>query len=484
MSKEEVLASVFGTAPVTKDRVLSSVFGTAPVHKKAEPQVRHADASQKDPVYARLKKKALHTYGDRNHAVIRQLKADQPISFCRISKPLSLALEEGLRKNLIPFLRLGAPFCHIYLVTRSDKARLERCLENVVFRFLSCPKMYSYDEFEELCETNSEIPIYIKGLTNQEAESIRRALTSETRGLAYTMFRMTDGTWGFGVTTKKLVTTDTSSDAEMSLLESVLLSSLLLNGQEAAQYEEELEEDIKSDIAEALRYQEQLKEHEEIFIYDPSLPSRAGRITRDGYSRVALRKGAPVSLKITGSIPLTTAAGMYFLRHDLSQMKHRRMLFSQTDLTHKIDQWKAGQSRQRQQYERKILGKRILAKFIYNRYAERYGREDWFQSLTPGEIQMDTFRAEVKDVFTSLTERSYPAGYSPEAGQQLLAILNQSGLRKEPFEKISDAVEQANITRTVLPQRQYESIQEMLMDIKEHEMDQVPHPVRDTGELF
>ena len=472
-----------------KEAMLSELFGDAykplnPKEKTSKQEIKNKDIVQRqavvesdftpsglpsyDEIKRILRRNDSKVYDEKSQ-ISEWMAENNPIAVLQVSNPISSNLADDLKENIIPYVSLKDSHSTLFCVRGCDSDRLRRSLENTIFNVTSIPFMFNYETFKRLTDSPPVKTSFITDISEYQMEVIRREIARKGNSNKFTVFRMNDNLWGVGFQDTDFLMSANDSKTKTSFAEAYLYSAILLNGPNKEQNEKRLLADIRADRSASIQCKFALKYNPAIFLYDPTLPLSAIKVTEAGYQKIEIsKKKNTYGLKEGAFIPWEDANAEYLFHHELIKMNHKATVYSSHDFATAYEAW----AHRDPKLVQKELGteylERQLAHQLYVAFAKEHEKEPWFIKGSV-DVQAKEFKKEMTSILESFSHKEMSLYHTDEQGRAFFNLMSSVDYDIRPLNNVAVDINKMDLRQIRDNTRDnYLSLREILrnMDVK------------------
>lgn len=402
--------------------------------------------------YKKIKNKINHlfrlaTKNDGCGVVAEQLKENKPVSICTVSNDIASDFIHNLNYQEVPFTAIRKTRRSLFVFRDTDKDKATDILQSTKNNIIFFSEIYNYPEFVTWCENNDLKPFFITGLNELEVTSLRSLIRVNSVDNKFGVFRMSDYGYGIGFNAKNLINGIAENDR--GFLESYLAMTLLMSGKSGAYYTTCLDNDLRTDKLAALYFEPVLKEHEQIYVFNPNHPRQVLKITKDGYRRVDVcMQNLCIETKESALQTFGSYTGALIYRKELIRMEHKQIAFSKEELLNHAANWVKDSSSIRQN-EFVIDQKAQLAKELNSVFVGQYKNEPWLSDPLKMETQLAYFKETLLPILNDLKDGKLPEKLSAASKEKILNIMERTNLGTDTFNDVTAQLEGLTIQKEV-----------------------------------
>lgn len=420
-----------------------------------------SSATNGQTAYKKIKNKINHlfrltTKSDGRGIIADWLKENKPVSICVVSNDIANDFIHNLNYQEIPFTAIRKTRQSLFVFRDNDRNKATAVLQDTKNSIIFFSEIYNYPDFVTWCENNGLKPFFITGLNELEVESLKSLIKVNSIDNKFGVFRTNDYKCGMGFNAENLISGIAENDR--GFLESYLTMTLLMSGKSGAYYTNGLDNDLRIDKLAALYFSPALKEHEQVYVFNPNYPRQALKITKDGYCRADIcAQNSHIEIKESALQTFGSYMGALICRKELIRMEHKQMVFSEEELLNYANNWiKDASSIRRNEF---IIDQKMqLAKELNSVFIGQYKNESWLSDPLKMEIQLTHFKETIVPILNNLKEGRLPEKLSAASKEKILSIMELTDLGTDTFNDAATQLEVLTIQKEVGTQEKIDAI--------------------------
>lgn len=441
--KDSVLLSIFGDAyKQPSSAKMKKAISQPKENKQSRANVEQVEIESSSVENSVLRSAKLPNYKEIKALVNRKNKglsdvdeqlsdwihSDLPVAAEITSNNVAKFLANDMRENIIPFIQMKTAKNSIFIVRNCDINRFRTSVENTIFNMSNISYIFNYDTFNRLNDKANRQATFITDLSEVQMEAIRRKIALKSAGMKFSIFRMNNDKWGMGMYNDDFFASSLDAQNKICFAEALLYSSIALQGANKDFNIQRLNQDINADRMAAIKCGLSLQYNKSVYIYDPTLPTSALKITKNGFCKVdVVKRNGSFALRETPNIDIHSSAGEYLYRDSLLNMQHKAYVYTASDFMHAYDAWKKRDLRVERQNLSMEYAEHQLAHQIYLAFAKEHEKEPIFVNKSNIAKQVDVFKNEVASVLESLSKNEISLYHSDKDGIEMFNVLSSSG---------------------------------------------------------
>lgn len=374
-------------------------------------------------------------------SVCAWIKAGNDVATVDVENNIAPNITRHLKETATPFLARKKGTRTYYCVRNINRKALSDAIEQAKFELRTATVIYNYEDFSRLVKMNPREKdkdiVHINGLSEVEAEIVRRQITKSGAGAKFAMMRRFDGSWTMAFRESDFINRGKGMRRKkMDPLTAYVNAAFISHGPDAIDIYQFVSDDLALEKKLVDKYKGGLRNsNDAAYIIDPVSPSVMLKITKEDVSLYNIHIIGNVDVEFTlkhGPYRMTEPYHEEFMRHELMAMEYKKSFRTEDDVkrfllsTARIDYKKKAAA-----LDRGMMADVTVSSVLLNAYLDAEGVSD--NASIDDDIGIGSFISvyaeALKQAIQDIDKNRPPKFLTKEQAEKLKKYLERNGRR-------------------------------------------------------